>query len=119
MRALTMRVKLMAHWRQNLPALIEIQKTREYSHKTRKFSQNARGQTRVVAKNRVRVRRRRRVRVLRYVYYIFLFNPIELNFPGTGSSCICVAFSNLFLSLNNSGARDQRLPELPEVSKSD
>ena len=83
-----MRVKLMAHWRQNLPALIEIQKTREYSHKTRKFSQNARGQTRVVAKNRVRVRRRRRVRVLRYVLvYNFLFNPIELNFPGTGSLC--------------------------------
>ena len=80
-----MRVKLMANWRQNLSALIEIQKTREYSHKTRTFAQNARGQTEVVAQNRVRVRRRRRVRVLRYVYYIFLFNPIELNFPGTGS----------------------------------
>ena len=29
-----MRIKLMAHWRQNLSALIEIQKTREYAHET-------------------------------------------------------------------------------------
>ena len=73
----------MANWRQNLSALIEIQKTREYSHKTRTFSQNARGQTEVVAQNCVRVRRRRRVRVLRYVYYIFLkSNRIE--FPRDG-----------------------------------
>ena len=93
-----MRVKLMANWRQNLSALIEIQKTREYSHK-RVHSPRMQGdRQRWLLKTACGS-----VVAGACGYYgtfiISFLNPIELNFPGTGSSCICVAFSNLFLSL--------------------